>query len=177
MKYLIMCEGPNEKQIIEILLEHNRLSVDMDDLLGRQVYHARQIKKSPVVKTQLGIYGKEVEVWRIGDKQTDKLIIPNEYKEQIREVKKYCTLPELEILLILSEGKHKDYLKTKSQVHPKQYAKENITYKKMKYKGDTKFYKEYYGQNVDKLVDAIKDYKKKNNSHTNEQHYLLEIIK
>ena len=177
MKYLIMCEGPNEKKIIEILLENNRLIIGMDDLLGCQVYHARQIKRSPVVKTQLGIYGKEVIIWRIGDKQTDNLMIPSEYKEQIREVKKYCTLPELEILLILSEGKHKEYLKTKSQIHPKQYAKENIIYKKMRYKGDTNFYQEYYGQDVEKLVDAIKEYKKKNNAHNNDQHYLLEIIK
>lgn len=44
MKYLIMCEGPNEKRLIELLLEHKKLSISYDDLVGRQVYHARQIK-------------------------------------------------------------------------------------------------------------------------------------
>ena len=34
MKYLIMCEGPNEKKIIELLLEHNKLTVSYDDLVG-----------------------------------------------------------------------------------------------------------------------------------------------
>lgn len=177
MKYLIMCEGPNEKKIIDILLEHNKLIITPDDLVGREVYHARQIKTSPVVKTQLSMYGDEVEVWRIGDKQTDILSIPSEYKKQIKKVTKYCTLPELEILLILSEKMFKEYEKTKSQKHPKQFAKENIVLNKRKYKGETKFYEEYYGKDVLKLIKAIQEYKQRNHSHSGDQHYLLEIIK
>ncbi len=34
MKLLVMCEGPNEKKIIEMLLENNCLSFTEDDLLG-----------------------------------------------------------------------------------------------------------------------------------------------
>lgn len=177
MKYLIMCEGPNEKKIIDILLKYNKLIISPDDLVGREVYHARQIKNSPYVKTQLGIYGGPVEVWRIGDKQSDKLNIPQEFKMQIKDVKKFCTLPELEILLILSEKKFDEYLKTKSQKHPKQFAKENIVYNKNKYKCETKFYEEYYGNDVSKLTSAIKEYKQRNHSHSVEQHYLVEIIK
>ena len=33
MKLLIMCEGPNEKEIIDILLEHSKLIFTADDLL------------------------------------------------------------------------------------------------------------------------------------------------
>ena len=44
MKLLIMCEGPNEKEIIDILLEHGKLIFTADDLLGLVPYHARQIK-------------------------------------------------------------------------------------------------------------------------------------
>lgn len=177
MKYLIMCEGPNEKKIIEILLEYNKLSVTYDDLLGRQVYHARQISKSPVVKTQLRIYGGPVEIWRIGDKQSDKLVIPKEYKAQVKDVKKYCTLPELEILLILSEKMYKEYEKTKSQKHPKIFAKENIVYNRAKYNGSTAFYANYYGNDVSKLINAIREYKQRNHSHSGEQRYLVELLK
>lgn len=177
MKYLIMCEGPNEKRIMELLLEHDKLIKNMDDLVGRQVYHARQIKTSPVVKTQLQIYGGEVEIWRIGDKQSDKLTIPNDFKSQIKSVKKYCTLPELEILLILSEKLLKEYEKTKSQIHPKQFAKENIAFNRKKYKGDTKFYESYYGEDIQKLVKAITEYRQRNHSHSIEQHYLAELLK
>jgi hypothetical protein len=45
MKYLIMCEGPNELEIIKILLRHNCLKFTEDDLLGLVPYHARQIKR------------------------------------------------------------------------------------------------------------------------------------
>lgn len=177
MKYLIMCEGAHEKKIIEILLEHDLLKIKYDDLLGLQVYHARQIKKSPVVKTQLSIYGEEVEIWRIGDKQSDKLEIPKEFKTKIKSVTKYCTLPELEILLILSEKMFKEYDKTKSQKHPKQFAKENIIFNKKRYNGETEFYETYYGSDVSKLVGAIREYKQRNHSHDSEQHYLVEILK
>jgi len=42
MKLLIMCEGPNEKEIINILLQNNCLKFTEDDLLGLTPYHARQ---------------------------------------------------------------------------------------------------------------------------------------
>lgn len=46
MKLLIMCEGPNEREIINILLENDCLKFTEDDLLGLTPYHARQIKSS-----------------------------------------------------------------------------------------------------------------------------------
>lgn len=177
MKYLIMCEGPNEKKIVDLLLEHGMLTVDEDDLLGRVVYHARQIQKSPMVTGQLRIYGGEVEIWRIGDKQTDKLSIPAEFRLQIKNVIKFCTLPELEILLILSEKMYREYEKKKSQKRPKIFAKENISYNGKNYRGDTKFYEDYYGNDICKLVRAIREYRQRNHSHKNDEHYLTEILK
>lgn len=53
MKLLIMCEGPNEKEIINILLENDCLKFTEDDLLGLTPYHARQIKFSAQVRTEL----------------------------------------------------------------------------------------------------------------------------
>lgn len=177
MKYLIMCEGPNEKKIIDMLLEHQELIICEDDLLGRITYHARQISKSPMVMGQLRIYGGDVEIWRIGDKQTDRLTIPAEFKSQIKKITKFCTLPELEILLILSEKKFKEYEKGKSQKHPKAFAKENIRLGRHKYKGDTKFYEEYYENDISKLINAIREYKQRNHAHKPEEHYLIELLK
>ena len=94
-KLLIMCEGPNEKEIIKILLENDLLKFTEDDLLGLTPYHARQIKSSGQVKTELNIYPGQVRILRIGDKQSDKLVIPSEYKDKILSVDKYCTKPEL----------------------------------------------------------------------------------
>lgn len=103
MKYLIMCEGPNELEIIRMLLEHDKLIFTEDDLLNLVPYHARQIESNPTVKTALNLYPGEVQVLRIGDKLNDELKISKVYKKKITCVKKYCTKPELEMLLIISE--------------------------------------------------------------------------
>ena len=42
---------------------------------------------------------------RIGDKLGDELKIPREYKGKIKDIRKYCTKPELEMLLLISENK------------------------------------------------------------------------
>lgn len=98
MKLLLMCEGPNELEIIKILLEHNCLRFVSDDLLGLVPYHARQITTSAAVRLALSIYTGPVKVIRIGDSQTDVIKIPTVYKDRITEVKsialnqnlKYC---------------------------------------------------------------------------------------
>ena len=111
MKYLIMCEGPNELEIIRLLLEHNKLIFTEDDLLNLIPYHARQIGNNAAVRTALNLYQGEVQVIRIGDKLGDELKIPREYKSKIKDVKKYCTKPELEMLLIISESIEKEFEK------------------------------------------------------------------
>lgn len=55
MKLLIMCEGPNELKIINMLLENEKLVFSSDDLLGLVPYHARNIKSSAAVKTALNL--------------------------------------------------------------------------------------------------------------------------
>ena len=96
MKRLIMCECPNELTLINILLENDALVFSEDDLLGLTAYHARQIKTNAQVRLALNMYfGNDVMVMRVGDKQTDRLIIPADFKDKICEVEKYCTLPDV----------------------------------------------------------------------------------
>lgn len=84
MKLLIMCEGPNELKIINILLENQKLKFTSDDLLGLVPYHARQIKSSAAVKAALNLYPDEVHVLRIGDGQNEKLEIPSAWTKDGR---------------------------------------------------------------------------------------------
>lgn len=177
MKYLIMCEGPNELEIIKILLRYGCLKVTPEDLLGLVPYHARQIKTSAVVQTALNIYPGEVAVLRIGDTLNEKLQIPEKYQEKIVSVKKYCTKPELEMLLIISEGLTKEFEKVKSKEKAKSFAKANIKLGRRAYKNDTDFYTEYYGENPQKLVDSILQYRRQKGSHDKDEHYLAELLK
>lgn len=176
MKLLIMCEGPNEKEIIDILLEHGKLIFTADDLLGLVPYHARQIKNSGQVKAALNIYPDEVKVLRVGDTQSEKLTIPAEYKYKIVGEEKYCTKPELEILLIISEGLYDQYEKVKSKMNPKDFAKQNIKLGKKRYNNSTQFYRDYYGNNVDSLVSAIIEYRRKKGAHKKDELYLADLL-
>lgn len=177
MKYLIMCEGPNELEIIRMLLEHDKLIFTEDDLVNLVPFHARQIGKSAAVKTALNLYHGEVRVLRIGDKLGEELKIPKEYKGRITEVRKYCTKPELEMLLIISEHQEASFEKVKSTTSPKIFSKENVVYNHTRYNNSTAFYREYYGERIDLLVDTIKRYKQLKGKHQKDELYLADLLK
>ena len=178
MKRLIMCEGPNELEIMRILLENDALVFTEDDLLGLTPYHARQIKSSTQVRLALNLYfGNDVLIMRVGDKQTDKLTIPADYREKIYGVEKYCTLPELEMLLIISEGLVREYDKVKSTVSPKRYAKEHIRFNRVQYNNSTQFFRDYYGKDCEKLILALREYKRIKGSHKKDELYLADLLK
>ena len=178
MKRLIMCEGPNELTLINILLENDALIFSEDDLLGLTAYHARQIKTNAQVRLALNLYdGNDVTVMRVGDKQTDRLLVPADFKEKICAVDKYCTLPELEMLLIISEDLVKEYEKVKSTIRPKVFAKEHIWYNRERYDNSSQFYRDYYENDCGKLIHAIREYKRIRGSHEKDELYLADILK
>ncbi len=173
-----MCEGSNELTLINILLGNNALIFSEDDLLGLTPYQARQIKTNAQVRLALNLYnGNDVMVLRIGDKQTDPLTIPADFKEKICVVEKYCTLPELEMLLIISEGLVKEYEKVKSTIRPKDFAKENIWCNRKRYDNSSIFYRDYYGNDCGKLISSIREYKRIRGSHKKDELYLADILK
>ena len=178
MKRLIMCEGPNELGIIRLLLKNDKLIFGEDDLIGLEPYHARQIVSNGQVRTQLNMYpGNDVLIMRIGDVQNEVLKIPEDYREKIIKVEKYCTKPELEMLLIISEGLVMEFEKQKSSVSPKDFAKKHIRCGKRKYDNSTQFYLDYYGTDPDALVDAIKEYKRIKGAHKKDELYLADLLK
>lgn len=177
MKWLFMCEGPNEREVINILLEHHCLEVSEDDLLGLTPYHARQITTSAQVRTELNLYPGKVVVCRIGDSQNEKLKIPADYKEKIVEIRKYCTKPELEMLLIIAENLYREYEKVKSNTKPKDFAKQRISCGRKRYDNSTAFYRAYFGENPDLLVHTIREYKRLKVSHKRDELYLADLLK
>ena len=172
-----MCEGSNEREIIRILLENSKLIFGEDDLIGLTPYRARQIDNNALVRTELNIYpGNDVLVMRIGDVQNEELRIPKDYKGKITGVEKYCTKPELEMLLIIAEGLVAEYEKVKSEVTPKQFAKANIKSGRKYYDNSTAFYRNYFGNNPDLLVYAISEYKRIKGAHKKDELYLADLL-
>lgn len=178
MRILLMCEGPNEETMLNLLLDANALCFTRDDLIGRKPYHIRQLSH-PTIISELQHYGMPIKVYRIGDKQNDKLSIPSSLKNIIsnKDIYKYCTKPEMEILLILNEKLIKEYEKVKSNKSPKSFAKEFIKYNGIKYDQSTEFLKMYYGgNNIAYLISNIKKYKSYK-QHNKGELYLADLLK
>lgn len=175
MKILIMCEGKNEETLVNILLDNNKLKFTRDDLIGLRPYNIRQLKH-PLIKTELKHYNESILIYRIGDKQNDKLVIPLELKRIIsnEDIYKYCTKPELEILLIIHEKLLKDF--NKSNRSAKSYAKDKIKVNGKKYDQSSIMLERYYS-NCDDLVNDIIEYKRIKKDHKQDELYLSDLLK
>lgn len=161
MKYLILCEGPNEEVIIDLLLYKNKLKIKRDELIGLRPYSIRQLS-NPTIKSELKIYDQPVTVLRIGDTQKEKFNIPDDLKHIVSKerILKYCTKPELEILLIINEGLYKEFKKS-SQNKAKSFAADKIIYNRRRYDNSCDFFLEYYGNGrLSILVESLIEYKR-----------------
>ena len=174
-------EGQQEINIDDIVDYANKGSLDSDtkftkdDLIGLKPYAVRDLN---YIKSELKLYGKPVKIYRIGDTQTDKLSIPKELNGIVnkKDIYKYCTKPELEILLIINEGLLKDYEKVKSIESPKTFAKKNIKFNGKKYDQSSDFLKNYYSD-INKLIKNLKEYKKYKKKHNKDELYLADLLK
>ena len=173
MRILLICEGQNEEVLLNHLLDADVLCFTRDDLIGRRPYPIRQLN-NPTIKSELKHYGLPVKVYRVGDKQNDKLSIPKDLKGIVssKEIFKYCTKPELEMRL------EKEYEKVKRFQSPKTFAKKNIKYNGKKYDQSSEFLEEYYGgSNVKSLIDNLKKYKIYKRQHEKDELYLADMLK
>ena len=105
--------------IANMLLDAGKLRFTRDDLLDLRPFQARQLISSQL-QPALDAYHGELVIYRIGDSQLDNLKIPKEYNN-IVGIQKFCTLPELEMLLIIAEGLFDEYKKVKSTQKPKNF--------------------------------------------------------
>lgn len=152
MKYLLLCEGPNEVCIVNLLLKYGKLKFNTDDLLALKPFNARQLT-NPTIKSELRVYNKPVIILRIGDTQRDKL----------------------EILLIINEGLYKKYVRSKEK--PKTFAKKNIFYNNRRYNQSNEFLLDYYsGKRIDLLIKNLKEYKHLK-KHKKDELYLADLLK
>ena len=92
MRILLMCEGQNEEVLLNHLLDADALCFTRDDLIGRRPYPVRQLS-NPTIKSELKHYGLPVKVYRVGDKQNDKLLIPKDLKGIVSSKEIYKQAP------------------------------------------------------------------------------------
>ena len=81
------------------------------------------------------------------------------------------------MLLIISENIDSEFEKVKSKTSPKAFSKENIVHNRSRYNNSTAFYRDYYGERIDLLVDTIKRYKQLKGKHQKDELYLADLLK
>lgn len=176
MKILIMCEGPNELKIINLLLDNDKLKFNRDDLLDMRPFHARQLT-SPQLKPALDAYHGDITIYRVGDKMSDVLKVPKELLPAIKGQHKFCTKPELERLLIIAENQVSQFEKVKSKQKPKDFCKQNVVLNRKKYDNSTAFYDDYFKDNIETLISAIVEYHRTHSKHKSDEGYLFDLLK
>ena len=172
---LIMTEGNNELAFVNVLLEKGILKFKKEELLMEDVYHARQITGELMGYIQLLPSGDTVSIYRIGDKLSDKLIVPtNIMSEKIKDKYDISTTPEFEVLFLLNENLYDDYLKVKSLKKPSEFYKEH----NKNYKKQSSFVKKYFeSMTNDEIIKLIELYVMKHGkAHKPNQLTLKEII-
>ena len=147
-----ICEGGAEKTIIELLLDSNSLIFSYDDLLEGEILRFRKARD---FETQYlrKYFNEKVTVLRILDSRRERFAWSKAYAHKV-DVINVVTAPEIEMLVILSENKYKEF--KGSNLKPSEYCKSFLGYSNVK----RPVFIEAYFKDLDKLITAIKRYKK-----------------
>lgn len=109
---------------------------------------------------------------------TDKLPSAG-YQDRIKETRKFCTKPEFEMLLIIAEGKESEFEKVKAgkrKMKAKDFCKTNIVHNRKRYDNGTQFYRDYFGSDIEMLVEVIEKYKQSHGAHKKDEEYLADLL-
>ena len=147
-----ICEGGAKKTIIELLLDSNSLIFSYDDLLEGEILRCRKARD---FETQYlrKYFNEKVTVLRILDSRRERFAWSKAYAHKV-DVINVVTAPEIEMLVILSENKYKEF--KGSNLKPSEYCKSFLGYSNVK----RPVFIEAYFKDLDKLITAIKRYKK-----------------
>jgi len=173
MKYLVLLEGNTEKAFIELLLDKGLFKINVDDMLDLRPHQKRQIDPTLHALIRQLPPKEKVKIIKIGDKLTDKLKVPKDIKEKIDSEEKYCTKPEFEMLIIISEGLYEQYQKVKSKTKPKIFAKENIIFDSKQYNNSQDWIKAYFKEKD--IYQILTMYRSKS-KHNSSENYLVDLV-
>lgn len=145
-----ICEGAAEAAIIDILLEHELLIFQREEMLEECVIRCRDGKTFENRYLRKG-FQELISVIRVLDSRRENFKLSKAYEKKV-DVINVITAPEIEMLIILSEDKYAEF--KKSGKKPSIFCKENL---KMPGVKSYEFVKDYF-MNPQILVDAIQKY-------------------
>lgn len=165
-----ICEGGAETAIIDMLVDNDLLIFTREQMLNEEIIRCRNGKDFEQQYLRKGFEHK-ITVLRILDSHTEKFRLSPAYEHKVNVVK-VVTSPEIEMLLILAEGKYNDYIKKSSFMSPSEFCKIQL---KMKGFKSQEFVRNYFS-NINMLVETIREYKRVKKLK-GEEIYLADLLK
>lgn len=163
-----ICEGAAETAIMDVLLDNGCLKFERSDLIDGSLLARTSVRQFETRYLRLDT-AEKVTVLRIHDSRRERFRLGTLYKDKVR-VYNVITAPEIEVLIIIAEGAYKHFLKKKMK--PSKYCKDILGIKDVK---SYEYVQEYF-RDVDKLVNALREYKRLKRIKKNE-YTLLDLIK
>jgi hypothetical protein len=164
-----ICEGNAEQAIMDLLLENQKLKFTSDMLLDGEIIRCRKASafENRYLKKE---FTEKITVIRILDSKNEKFTLSKAYKDKI-DVINIITAPEIEMPIIISEGKY-DKFKNSNIKKPSIYCKSELKYK------DVKSYKFVYSyfSDINKLMKSIKEYKRISSKKRKSESQLFDIL-
>ena len=159
----VLCEGAAEQAIMNVLLDYDSLIFKKEELIEEKPLRIRSVSHFEASYLRKNFKDK-ISIIRILDSRNENFKISKAYKHKINVIN-IITAPEIEMLIILNEGKYSEF--KKSNKKPSKFCKENL---KMK---DLKSYDFVYSYFKDPkmLISAINAYSRI--SHIQKSEYSL----
>ena len=147
-----ICEGGAEQGILELLLDHEKLIFSWENLLSGEIIRKRDAKSFQNEYLRMDM-DKKVVLFGVLDSRRENFKLSPAYADKV-EVYNVVTAPEIEMLIIISEGRYKDYKKSSYQ-KPSDYCKQVLRKKSIKKKENVK----KYFKDINQLMWVLKEYK------------------
>ena len=153
--YAVLCEGNAEQAIMNVLLDADVLFFSRSEMLDEEVMKVRSAKSFERRYLNKAMPNK-ITVYRILDSSSENFKISKANRHKI-DVVNVLTKPEIEMLIIVSEGLFDDYKRKKSSYgKPSEYVKSILGYKNVK---SSAFVYDYF-RNHKKLIHALHEYRR-----------------
>ena len=163
-----ICEGTAEEVIVSKLLDADRLIFTRDNLLDGEIIRTRGAAAFEQRYLRKGFQGK-ITVLRVLDSRREKFKISKAYEHKI-DVINVITAPEIEMLIILNEGKYDAYKRSRKK--PSDFCKEDLKMRSVKERA----FVEKYFSDADCLIAAIQEYRRISNAPAGE-YSLCDLLK
>lgn len=164
----VICEGAAEAAIIDILVDHNLLIFSREEMLEERVLRCRSGRTFEERYLRKG-FSAQISVIRILDSRREEFKLSKAYAGKVSVVN-VITAPEIEMLIIHSEGKYERF--KQSGKKPSDFCKMDLKMRDVK---SYDFVKSYFND-AGKLVDAIMKYRKIANI-PKEEYSLADLLK